>query len=101
MTAIGILQILLFFGLILLATKPLGAYMVRVFAGERTFLSRVLRPLERLICRIAGVDEQQDMRWTTYGAALLAFSVVGGLATYALLRLQGWLPLNRSEEHTS
>ena len=94
MTAIGIVQILLFFVLILLATKPMGTYMARVFAGERTLLTRVLRPLERLIYRVSAVDEQQDMRWTTYGAALLAFSVVGGLVTYALLRLQGILPLN-------
>jgi K+-transporting ATPase ATPase A chain len=90
----AILQFLLFFGLILLAAKPMGAFMHRVFEGERTFLHPVLRPVERVLYRVCGVDEQEDMRWTTYGAALLVFSVVGGLVTYALLRLQGYLPLN-------
>jgi K+-transporting ATPase ATPase A chain len=90
----AILEFLFFFALILLATKPLGAYMHRVFEGERTFLHPVLRPVERVLYRICGVDEQEDMRWTTYGAALLVFSIVGGLVTYALLRLQGVLPLN-------
>ena len=94
MTIPGIVQILVFFGLILLATKPLGAYMARVFAGERTLFSRVLRPLERALYRWFGVNEADDMKWTTYSLAMLAFSVVGGLFTYALLRLQGFLPLN-------
>jgi K+-transporting ATPase ATPase A chain len=94
MTGAGIVQILVFFGLIVLLTKPLGAYMARVFEGERTLLSPVLRPLERGLYRLFGVDEAEDMRWTTYSLALLAFSVVGGLFTYALLRLQGILPLN-------
>ena len=94
MTIPGVVQILVFFGLILLVTKPLGAYMARVFGGERTLFAPVLRPVERLLYRLFRVDEQQDMRWTTYGLAMLAFSVVGGLFTYALLRMQGWLPLN-------
>jgi K+-transporting ATPase ATPase A chain len=90
----GFLQIIAFFGLVLLLTKPMGAYMARVFAGERTLLSPVLRPVERLFYRLFRVSEEEDMRWTTYGLALLAFSLVGGLVTYALLRLQGYLPLN-------
>lgn len=94
MTTNGILQILIFFALLLLATKPLGAYMARVFDGERTLLHPILRPLERLLYRLFRVNEQEDMRWTTYAFAMLAFSVVGGLFTYALLRLQGYLPLN-------
>ena len=94
MTAIGVAQIVVFFGLILLATKPLGAYMARVFGGERTLLSPALRPLERLIYRLARVREDEDMRWAAYGLAMLTFSAVGGLVTYALLRLQGILPLN-------
>ena len=94
MTAYGMLQILVFFGLVLLLTKPMGAYMARIFAGERTLLAPVLRPVERLFYRLFGVSEQEDMRWTTYSFAMLAFSVVGGLFTYALLRLQGYLPLN-------
>jgi K+-transporting ATPase ATPase A chain len=80
--------------LILILTKPMGSFMARVFAGERTFLTSVLGPVERLLYRLFGVREGEDMPWTTYAFALLAFSVVGGLLTYALLRLQGVLPLN-------
>ena len=94
MTTYGILQILIYFALIVLVTKPMGAYMARVFDGERTLFHPVLRPVERLFYRLFRVNEQEDMRWTTYGFAMLAFSVVGGLLTYALLRLQGYLPLN-------
>jgi potassium-transporting ATPase potassium-binding subunit len=94
MTANGILQLLLFFGLIVLLTKPMGGYMARVFQGERTLLSPVLRPAERLIYRLLGVREDEEMKWTTYAFALLMFSLVGGLFTYALLRLQGHLPFN-------
>jgi K+-transporting ATPase ATPase A chain len=84
----------LFFGVILLLTKPLGAYMARVFQGERTFLTPVLRPIERLFYKLFGVKEDEDMKWTTYTFAMLMFSLVGGLLTYALLRLQGYLPFN-------
>jgi len=94
MTPAGAAQILVFFGLVLLATKPMGAYMVRVFDGERTLLHPVLRPIECLLYRVARVDEGSDMRWTAYGLAVLTFSLAGGLVTYALLRLQGSLPLN-------
>ena len=64
MTANGILQILLFFLLVLLVTRPLGAYMARVFNGERTPLDRVLGPLERLICRLCGIDPAREEHWT-------------------------------------
>ena len=94
MTTIGIVQLLLFFALVLLATRPMGAYMARVFAGERTLLHPILRPIERRFYGLLRVNEQEDMRWTTYAFAMLAFSVVGGLLTYALLRLQGYLPFN-------
>lgn len=94
MTSNGILQLALFFGVILLLTKPLGTYMARVFQGERTFLTPVLRPIERLFYKLFGVKEDEDMKWTTYTFAMLMFSVVGGLFTYALLRLQGYLPFN-------
>ena len=94
MTGNGFLQLALFFGLILLLTKPMGSYMARVFAGERTFLSPVLAPVERLLYRALGVRPDEDMRWTTYAIALLAFSVLGGLLSYALLRLQAFLPFN-------
>jgi K+-transporting ATPase ATPase A chain len=94
MTSNGILQFALFFGVILLLTKPLGAYMARVFQGERTLLTPVFRPVERLFYKLFGVKEDEDMKWTTYTFAMLMFSVVGGLLTYALLRLQGYLPFN-------
>lgn len=94
MPFLGIVQILVFFALVLLATKPLGSYMARVFEGERTILTPVLRPVERLLYALFRINEQEDMRWTTYSFALLAFSMVGGLVTFAMLRLQGYLPLN-------
>jgi len=94
MTSNGILQMALFFGVILLLTKPLGAYMARVFQGERTLLTPVFRPVERLFYKLFGVKEDEDMKWTTYTFAMLMFSVGGGLLTYALLRLQGYLPFN-------
>jgi potassium-transporting ATPase potassium-binding subunit len=94
MTNVGILQLVFFFALVIIATKPMGLYMGRVFNGERTMLSPILRPVERLFYRLFRVNEQEDMRWTTYAYALLAFSLMGGLLTYALLRLQGCLPWN-------
>ncbi|HVZ42034.1 MAG TPA: potassium-transporting ATPase subunit KdpA [Candidatus Kapabacteria bacterium] len=94
MTFNGILQILLFFGLVLLLVKPLGAFMARVFNGERTFLHPVLGPVERFIYRISGVDPNQEQHWTTYTIGMLLFSLVGLLLLYGLQRLQGVLPLN-------
>ena len=94
MTANGILQILLYFGILLLTVKPMGAFMAAVFTGERTFLHPVLRPLEVGMYKLFGVREDEDMKWTTYAVAMLLFSVVGLLLTYALLRLQGFLPFN-------
>src|SRR5437773_335831 len=94
MTANGILQILLYFVLILLVTRPMGAYMARVFEGERTWLDPICKPVERLFYKLFGVDEKQDMKWTTYAFAMLMFSVVGLVLTYALLRLQHLLPFN-------
>ncbi|MGD0110783.1 MAG: potassium-transporting ATPase subunit KdpA [Armatimonadota bacterium] len=94
MTGYGMAQIALFFVLIVLATKPLGGYMARVFSGERTLFHPLLGPVERAFYRLSRVSEDEDMRWTTYSFAMLAFSIVGGLLTYALLRLQAFLPLN-------
>jgi len=94
MTLNGILQIVLFFGVLMLAVKPLGAYMARVFEGERTLLSPVLGPVERGLYRAFGVRGDDDMKWPVYGFALLMFSLVGLLLTYVLLRLQGVLPFN-------
>ena len=90
----GILQIALYCLVLLALTRPVGAYMARVFSGERTLMSPVLKPVERLFYRLMGVREDEDMRWSTYAMALLAFSLVGMLLTYALLRLQGVLPFN-------
>ena len=94
MTINGWLQILFFFVLILLVTKPLGVFMTQVFDGKRNFLSFVLRPIERIIYRLTGVDETREMRWTEYAAAIVWFSVVSAVALYAIERLQGVLPFN-------
>ena len=90
----GIAQIALYLLLVLAITKPLGAYMQRVFDGERTLLSPVLRPLEALIYRLCGVDENAEQRWTGYTAAMLLFNLAGMLVLYGFERLQGFLPLN-------
>lgn len=88
------LQILFFLALVLALTKPLGLFMAHVFGGERTFLHPLLRPVERLIYRLTGVDEAREMRWTEYAAAMLLFSLVSMLLLYVMQRLQGVLPLN-------
>lgn len=94
MTLNGWLQILIYIGILLLLVKPLGGYMTRVFTGERTFLSFVLRPVERGLYRLAGTDEREDQHWTTYSVSMLLFSLAGFLVLYALQRLQGSLPYN-------
>jgi potassium-transporting ATPase potassium-binding subunit len=94
MTINGWLQILFFFLIILAITKPLGIFMTRVFKRERTFLDPVLRPIERLIYRLTGVNEEREMRWTEYAVAMLLFSVVSMIVLYALQRLQYYLPFN-------
>jgi potassium-transporting ATPase potassium-binding subunit len=94
MTLNGWLQIALYVGVLVLCTKPLGRYMARVFNGERTFLDPVLRPVERLIYRVSGVNPRQDQHWTTYTAAMLLFNLAGFVLLYALQRLQHVLPLN-------
>src|SRR5512147_36722 len=94
MTLNGWLQILFYFLVVLLVTKPLGVFMARVFSRERTFLDPVLRPVERLIYRLTGVDEEREMRWTEYSIAMLLFSGVSMLVFYLLERTQQWLPLN-------
>jgi len=92
MTANGWFQIALFFVVILVVTKPLGIFMARVFERQRTFLDPVLRPLERLLYRLTGVDEYHEMRWTEYAASMLLFSLVSMLLLYLLERMQGVLP---------
>ncbi|MBS1808428.1 MAG: potassium-transporting ATPase subunit KdpA [Acidobacteria bacterium] len=94
MTLNGWLQILVFFALILAVTKPLGAFMARVFNRERTWLDPILRPVERLMYRLTGVDETREMRWTEYALAMLLFSVVSMVVLYLLQRVQTWLPFN-------
>lgn len=94
MTPNGWLQIAIFFGILLVITKPLGIYMARVFERERTFADPLLNPVERLLYRITGVNEQHEMRWTEYSIAMLLFSAVTMLLTYGIQRLQGYLPWN-------
>ena len=94
MTANGWFQIFLFVAAVFLLTKPLGLFMVRVFERQRTFLDPVLRPVERLVYRVCGVDETQEMKWTQYGGAMLLFSAVSMILLYGLERVQQWLPLN-------
>jgi potassium-transporting ATPase potassium-binding subunit len=94
MTITGWVQIALFSVIIILITRPLGGYMTRVFAGERTFLSPVLRPVERVVYWCCGVDEKEEQHWLTYAVALLFFSVAGFVTLYALQRLQWYLPFN-------
>jgi K+-transporting ATPase ATPase A chain len=94
MTAIGWLQAIVFFLIVLGLTKPIGSYMARVFAGERTWLTPVLRPVERIVYRLAGVREDEEMTWYAYALAMLAFSVAGLVYMYVLLRTQKWLPFN-------
>src|SRR5882762_7478288 len=94
MTLNGWLQILLFFLIILAVTKPLGVFMAHVFNREKTFLDPLLRPIERLIYKLTGVDEKREMRWTEYAVAMLLFSSVSMLLLYLIERTQKWLPFN-------
>src|SRR5215813_12548271 len=94
MTLEGWAQIALFAAVIVLITKPLGSYMTRVFNGERTLLSPVLRPVERALYWVSGIDEKREQSWITYTAAMLFFSLAGFVTLYALQRLQAYLPFN-------
>jgi K+-transporting ATPase ATPase A chain len=94
MTAIGWIQIVLYCAIIVALTKPLGWYLTRVFNGERTFLSPVLRPVESAIYWIGGVDERREQHWLTYTVSMLLFHVGGFLIIYGVMRLQGLLPFN-------
>jgi K+-transporting ATPase ATPase A chain len=98
MTAIGWLQIILYCAIIVALAKPLGWYMTRVFNGERTFLSPVLRPVEAGIYWVGGVDEKREQHWLTYTVAMLLFHVGGVLIIYGLMRLQAFLPFNPAEQ---
>ena len=90
----GWLQITLFIALILLLAKPMGSYMTRVFECRRTWLDPVLVPCERLIYKLTGINPEEEMRWTQYAVAMLVFSAATLVLTYAIERLQHFLPLN-------
>ena len=94
MTSIGLLNILVFFLVLLAITKPLGLFMANVFEGKRTFLHPVLRPFEKLIYRLCGIQEDAEQPWTQYTASLIAFSIVSFLFVYAIQRLQRFFPFN-------
>jgi K+-transporting ATPase ATPase A chain len=94
MTINGWLQIFVFLGLIFAVTKPLGVFMTHVFAGERTFADPLLRPIERLLYRVTGVDQSHEMHWTEYATTMLTFSAVSMLVLYLIERIQGVLPFN-------
>src|SRR5215831_8491828 len=98
MTFIGWVQMALYCAIIVAIVPFLGAYMTRVFNGERTFLSPVLRPVEAVLYKIGGVDERREQHWLTYTVAMLFFHVGGFLILYALMRLQGLLPFNPAEQ---
>jgi K+-transporting ATPase ATPase A chain len=94
MTPVGLFNILVFFVVVLAITKPMGAFMVKIFQGERTFLHPLLRPIERLVYRWCGVQEDEEQHWTHYAVSLVAFSLVGFLLAYLIQRLQRILPIN-------
>src|SRR3981189_2104419 len=94
MTQNGWFQIGLYLFVIFLITKPIGVFMTRVFNREKTFLDAVLRPIEKLVYRLIGVNEKHEMRWTEYAVAMLLFSGVSITVLYLIERTQKWLPFN-------
>jgi K+-transporting ATPase ATPase A chain len=98
MTLIGWTQIILYCAIIIALTPVLGAYMTRVFNGERTFLSPVLRPVEAALYWAGGVDEKREQHWLTYTVAMLLFHVAGFFVLYVLMRVQASLPFNPAEQ---
>ncbi|HWO09662.1 MAG TPA: potassium-transporting ATPase subunit KdpA, partial [Polyangiaceae bacterium] len=94
MTTQAVVQLCIYFGVLLVLSKPLGLYMARVYEGDPTWLGRWFGPCERLCHRIAGVRADEEMGWKRYAVSMLAFNLVGLLVVYALQRLQGALPLN-------
>src|SRR5499433_1904398 len=98
MTLIGWIQILLYCAIIVAITPVLGGYMTRVFNGERTFLTPILRPVELALYRMAGIDEKREQHWVTYAIGMLFFHVGGFLILYVLMRLQAVLPFNPADQ---
>ena len=94
MHSAGVLQIIIYCLVVTAAAIPLGRYMAHVYEGERTWLSPVLGPVERGLYRVCGIDTAKEQHWTGYAFAVLAFSLVGLLVMYAIMRLQAFLPLN-------
>jgi K+-transporting ATPase ATPase A chain len=96
MTSNGIIQIVLYLGILLVCVKPLGSYIAKIYSeSERPFfLERIFGPFERILYRMSGVDRQREMTWRQYAAAVLMFSFVGFLMVYGIQRLQAYLPLN-------
>ncbi len=94
MTINSWIQIAIYCAIVIAITTPLGGYITRVLNGEKTFLSPLLRPVERVFYAIAGVDEKEDQHWVVYGVAMLAFSLAGFVSLYALMRPQNVLPFN-------
>jgi len=94
MTSYELLEISLFFILLVVMIRPLGSYMARVYQGERTFLSAVLLPCEKLLYSICGVDGDAEMDWKGYAWAMVLFNLVLFVALFAILMLQHLLPLN-------
>src|SRR6266540_6886097 len=88
-------QLIFYLVVLLLLAKPLGSFMAKVYQGERTFLDRMLGPVERLIYRLSGVNPGEDMNWKTYAIAVMIFNMLGLLLVYALQRLQAFLPSTR------
>ena len=88
------LQVITFFAVLIALMKPLGAFMARVYQGERTFLTPILGLVERFVYRTAGINAEEDMKWKRYAKAMLVFNLLGFLAVYVLQRIQVWLPLN-------
>ncbi len=94
MTTNGILQILFYIVVLTLLTKPMGVYLTKVYNGEKTFLSLIFQPIEKIIGKLCRVNATREMNWKQYGTAMLIFSLVSTLAVYTILRLQFYLPLN-------
>src|ERR1700691_6089337 len=94
MTANGWFQIGLYLVILLAITKPMGMFMTRVFSGEKTFLDPVMRPIEKLLYRMCGIDEKLEMAWTEYTIAMLLFSAVSMILLYVIERVQQVLPFN-------
>jgi K+-transporting ATPase ATPase A chain len=98
MTINGWIQIAIYFAVLTALVVPLGGFMARVFAGERTVLSPVLRPVESLLYRASGIDAMREQHWTTYTVAMLLFNAAGFLLAYTIQRLQAVLPLNPADQ---